>query len=96
MEPLQLQSCPRCAQTLLQGFAHRAAGLSFVDTEKLDRLVSIDEDLSGAGLRKFLPSRAEYFRSYLCRSCQLYLVDYSTNYTRAEARELSVEEKVTG
>ena len=38
-------------------------------------------------LTKFLPSRAAFFRSYLCRSCELYLIDYSETLTRAEADE---------
>ena len=81
------QNCPRCNETLQPGFAHRAAGLSFVEPEKLEHFAFIDEDISGAGLTKFLPSRAAFFRSYLCRSCELYLIDYSETLTRAEADE---------
>ena len=56
---------------------------------KLQRFVSIDEDLGEAGMRKFLPSRAEYYRSYLCRSCSLYVVDYGTVLVSKEAKALA-------
>jgi len=47
----------------------------------------MDEDRSKAGLSRFLPAPANFFRSYLCRSCELYLIDYSETLTRAEADE---------
>lgn len=81
--------CPRCGEALQAGFAHRAVGLSFVAPEKLEQAVSLDEDLAQAGLRKLLPSRAEYFRSYLCRGCELYLIDFGTVFGHAQAQELA-------
>ena len=81
--------CPRCGKAMDAGFAHKAAGLSFVAPEKLDHFIFIDEDLSQAGLHKFLPSKAEYFRSFLCRSCKLYVVDYSRSLSRPEAEQLA-------
>lgn len=83
------QNCPRCDEKLEAGFAHRAAGLSFVEPQKLEHFVFTDEDLSGAGLSRFLPAPAHFFRSYLCRSCELYLIDYSGTLTRAEAEEVA-------
>ena len=85
MNTAVLHTCPRCAQPLEPGFAHRAAGLSFVALEKLQRFVFLDEDLAQAGLQKMLPSPAEFFRSYLCRSCELYVIDYSQTLNRGEA-----------
>lgn len=79
------ENCPRCNGPLEAGFAHRAAGLSFVEPEKLEHFVFMDEDLSDGGLSRFLPAPAAFFRSYLCRSCELYLIDYSETLTRAEA-----------
>ena len=84
-----LESCPRCSGDLQDGFAYKAAGLSFVSNDALRRrFVSWDEDLAQAGLRKFLPHRARYFRSQVCRTCQLYLVDYSRTYGHSEAKLL--------
>ena len=83
------ETCPRCGEALQAGFAHRAIGLSFVAPEKLEQFVSLDEDLAQSGLRKLLPSRAEYFRSYLCRGCELYLIDFSTIFGHAQAKELA-------
>ena len=71
------------------GFAHKAIGLSFVAPKKLERSISLDEDLAGSGLRKLLPSRAEYFRSNLCRGCELYLIDFGTVFGHAQAKELA-------
>jgi hypothetical protein len=63
--------------------------LSFVAPEKLERFISIDEDLARSGLRKLFPSKAEYFRSYLCRSCELYLIDYSATIDHAQAKQMA-------
>lgn len=89
MSDKALQACPRCRAALQPGFAHRAAGLSFVAPEKLERFISIDEDLARSGLRNFLPAKAEYFRSYLCKSCELYLIDYSTTIDHGQAKLLA-------
>ena len=83
------EKCPRCGAALQAGFAHRTIGLSFVGPEKLEQFVSLDEDLAQAGLRKLLPSRAEYFRSYLCRGCELYVIDFSMVFGHAQAKELA-------
>lgn len=89
MREKALETCPRCGTALQPGFAHKAIGLSFVAPEKLERFISIDEDLAGSGLRKLLPSKAEYFRSWLCKSCELYLIDYSTTIDHAQAKLLA-------
>lgn len=89
MTQYAFESCPRCGHSLQCGFAHRAAGLSFVSPEKFMQFVSLDEDLSHAGLSKLLPSRAEYFRSYLCRGCELYLIDYGTTVRHTHAKKLA-------
>jgi hypothetical protein len=63
--------------------------LSFVAPAKLERFLFVDEDLAEAGLGKLLPSLAAYLRSYLCRACELYLIDYSKSFNRDEARQLA-------
>jgi len=70
------------------GFASKAAGLSFVASDKFESAVFVDEDVSGAGLKKLFPWKAEYFDSYLCRACELYIIDYSKTLSRAEAEQL--------
>jgi hypothetical protein len=84
-----LTTCPRCGRSLAAGFAAKAAGLSFVAPEQFKRFAFLDEDLSGAGLTKLLPSKAKYFRSYLCRGCELYIIDYSTALSRKEAERVA-------
>lgn len=83
-----IKSCPQCKCSLEQGFAAKAAGLSFVAPEKFEHYIFLDEDISKAGLKKFLPSNAEYYRSFLCRSCKLYIIDYSRTYSRSDAEDL--------
>jgi hypothetical protein len=92
-----LDTCPRCGEQLEAGFAQKQTGVYFVASDKLNRFIFVGEDLAlSAGLKsrlyglvkKVLPSRAEYFRSYLCRSCELYLIDYSTTIGHAQAKEL--------
>ena len=91
-------TCPRCGGQLEAGFAHKLTGLSFVSPDKLNRFIFVSEDLTLSGglksrlygrLKKVFPSGAEYFRSYLCRSCELYLIDYSTTIGHAQAKELA-------
>lgn len=84
-----LSTCPRCAQQLQAGFASKAAGLSFVAPDKFKQFAFLDEDLGRTGLAKLLPSRAEYFPSFLCRGCELYLVDYGTCLGRQEAERVA-------
>jgi hypothetical protein len=83
------ENCPRCGGAIQAGFAHRAICLSFVAPEKLAQFVSLDEDLAKSGLRKLLPSQAEYFRSFLCRGCELYLIDFGTVLGHTQAKELA-------
>jgi hypothetical protein len=88
MDMTSLDSCPRCGSPLQLGFAARSVGLSFVSPEKFEHFAFLDEDVSQAGLKKLLPSKAEYYRAYLCRSCKLYVVDYSKIYHRNDAEQL--------
>ena len=85
MAETAFQSCPRCGEAMEAGFAHKAAGLSFVAADKLQHFIFLDEDVAKAGWSKLLPSVAAYFRSYLCRSCELYIIDYSSILDRDEA-----------
>jgi hypothetical protein len=90
MSETTFQNCPRCGKNLEAGFAGATTpGLSFVAPDKLRHFAFVDEDLSKAGIRKFLPWAARYFRSYLCRSCELYLIDYSVSLNRAEAKQVT-------
>ena len=84
-----LETCPRCGTTLESGFACKAIGLSFVAPDKFERFAFLDEDLAKSGLRKLLPSKVEYFRSYLCRSCELYLIDFGTTLDRGQAEQVA-------
>jgi hypothetical protein len=91
-----LEVCPGCGAALAAGFAARANGLSFVSADKFEQFAFIDEDLSDSGLlRKLLPSKAEYYRSFVCRSCKLYLIDFSAVLDRAQA-ECVAESEVRG
>ena len=87
MADTTFQMCPRCGKALEAGFAHRAPGLSFVAPEKLQHFIFLDEDVAKSGLGKLLPSAAEFFRSYLCRSCELYVIDFSTTLDRTQAKQ---------
>lgn len=84
-----IDKCPRCGDPLEQGFAARAVGLSFVKSDKLEHIVFLDEDVSRSGLRKLFPWKAEFFRSAICRSCKLYLIDYGQVYSRKRTEEIA-------
>ncbi len=86
----KITQCPCCGGPLARGFAVKTAGLSFVRPDKFKQFAFVDEDLQRTGfLAKFLPSRARYCPSFLCRSCQVYLVDYGTVLSRRQADQAS-------
>jgi hypothetical protein len=74
---------------LQASLAAKAIGLSFVAPDKFERFAFLDENLAKSGLQKLRPSRAEYFRSYLCRSCELYLIDFGTTLDRGQAEQVA-------
>lgn len=84
-----IKTCPRCYSPLEAGFAAKATGLSFIAPGALTRFAFLDEDLARSGLPKLLASKAEYFRSYLCRSCELYLIDCATALDRCQAEQVA-------
>ena len=94
--PEAFEKCPKCGAGLDAGFCSRSSGLSFVAPQKLDHGAFLDEDLTGAGLRKLLPSKAEFYRSYVCRTCELYVVDFSQFLDREQASELATSMTVSG
>jgi len=52
MNSPEVETCPRCGETMERGFSARAAGLSFIAPEKFNRYAFLDEDIAQAGLRK--------------------------------------------
>jgi len=89
MSDLWMDTCPRCNQPMQRGFHIRNTGLSYVAPDKLGTLIFIDEDVGQAGLRKVVPTRAQYHLSSICRACKLYVVDFSRSYSTKEAQELA-------
>src|SRR5690348_12332154 len=43
MEDLKLNRCPKCGEPMEQGFAAKAAGLSFIEPQKFSKYASMDE-----------------------------------------------------
>jgi hypothetical protein len=86
----EIQYCPKCGQQMEQGYFVRASGLSYVTLEKLRKFVFRDIDLVKAGFRKFLPSKAEFYTSYLCSDCKWYSVDFSKSFSWREVNDLVV------
>ena len=84
-------NCPRCDEKVQDGFASKSSGLSFVAQGKFAKFSFVDEDVSGAGLSKYLPWKAEYFDSYLCRGCGLYVIDFSKTLSRSDVEDLIKE-----
>ncbi len=86
----KISKCPCCGGPLERGFAVKTAGLSFVQPSKFKKFAFVDDDLQRVGfLAKFLPSRAQYSPSSLCRSCQVYIVDYGTVLSRRQADQVA-------
>jgi hypothetical protein len=88
MSNIQIEKCPSCGRALERGFAVKTASLSFARADKFKNFAFADEDLQRVGLlAKILPSRARFCPSFLCRTCQLYVVDYGTTLSRRDANE---------
>lgn len=85
----KLSQCPICGQNIERGFSVRNQGLSWITAEKMKQFAFWDKDLNEAGLKQYLPSKAEYDLSYHCSNCKIYIVDYSKAVSRAEAKELA-------
>ena len=86
-------TCPKCSQQLPPGFTARGNSLPFAESEQIEKFIHGEEELSQSGwCHTFLPHKAEFYRSFICRDCQLYLVDYSTTHTKQGARELHREQ----
>ncbi len=82
--------CPRCEETMQNGFYIKNCGLFFVAPEKINKNFYIAENLPKISfLKKLFLWKAVYFDSYLCRSCELYIIDFSTTLSRAEAEQLT-------
>ncbi len=85
-----IDKCPSCGGSLERGFTAKASGLSFVPLTKFKRFAFVDEDLNRRSwLRRLFPSPARFSPSFICRSCQLYLVDYGTVLSRRQADEVA-------
>jgi len=82
--------CPKCGETMEQGFCHRASGLGYIRPEKFQRCGFVDEDLVKAGFRRLLPSKAEYYVAFLCEECSFFAVDFERSLNRREADGLAV------
>lgn len=83
-----MQYCPKCGQQMEQGYFARASGLSYIKPEQFKKFAFRDVDLVKAGFRKFLPSKAEFYISYLCNRCNWYSVDFSKSFSRKEVNTL--------
>jgi len=65
-----------------RGYSCANAGLSWIEPSKFKNFSFLDKDLSGAGLKKYIPWMAEYFQAFHCSSCRMVLVDYSRKFDR--------------
>ena len=82
--------CPSCGSTTEPGFKIAANELDFTTTDAMLQQINVHENLALKTLFSWFfirPSR--YFRTYLCRRCQFYTVDYGTVLTHAEALEIA-------
>lgn len=86
MSNLKIRTCPTCNGSFEQGFALKNTWLHFIKPEDFHRFVLVGEDLNRRSLlTRLLPARTRFSPSYLCRSCELYLVDLGTTLSRKQA-----------
>ena len=86
------RQCPRCGGLTQAGFFPTQRELSFLTIEQVKKFFCVMESLSaGDWWENFLTVRTKYYRSYVCRECNVYLIDYSERLTRREARAAADE-----
>ena len=93
----RLTNCPLCGGTMEYCFANGVSPLSYEDAAAMRRSFHISQDLANRGrgrlgkfidgLRTVLPWKVEYFLSYRCQSCSLYIVDYGTALNLSAAKK---------
>ena len=82
--------CPKCGAGLGAGFTS-AASLRFLKPDRFAPMGFVVEDLSGGGLLSFLPTLDKCCLAWICRKCELYIVDYSKVYSCDKANALAVQ-----
>lgn len=82
--------CPKCGSTLEPGFKMAANELDFTTTDAILRPINVHENFALKTLFSWFFIRpTRYFRTYLCRSCTFYAIDYGTVLTDAEAKSIA-------
>lgn len=99
MHDTRLGNCPVCGGIMEDCFASRVSPLSYENAAAVQRCVHRSHDLANRGvghfrrvidgLRFLLPTKAEYFLSYRCQKCMLYIVDYGRVLGSAEAKTIA-------
>lgn len=69
-------------------FSNRASGLSYTDPAQFEHFVFQDIDLSGAGLRKLIPWKAEWHMAHICEDCGVYTIEYKEALSRKEVEAI--------
>ena len=74
-----------------RGFTSRAVDLAHIPPEKLKKWAFIHDPLQGGNLlrRTFWAGKARYSPSFICRACQIFLVQYGVSWEQAEARRIA-------
>lgn len=74
-----------------RGFTGRAVELTHIPPLKLKRWAFVHGPVQRRNwLRSnFWIGLARYSPSFICRSCQLYMVDYGISWTQREAKEIA-------
>ena len=84
--------CPRCGGLTRPGFFPANRELSFLKLKQVRKFFYTIEGLSsGDWWENLFAIRATYYRSYVCRECDVYLVDFSEQLTRRQARAVADE-----
>lgn len=81
-------NCPNCNQEMRLAFSNRASGLSCADPAQFGNFFFMDVDLFGAGLRKLLPWKAEWYRAHRCEVCCVCTIEYGQAYSRREVEAM--------
>jgi hypothetical protein len=73
------------------GFTGRAVELTHIPPPKLKRWAFIHDPVQRQNWRwtAFWIGAARYSPSFICRDCQVYMVEYGISWTQKEAREIA-------
>lgn len=92
MKSVSELNCPRCGRMMTKAFANASANIPYEKPESILKFIHASGSVQHLPYWKgILPHAAEFFLSYLCEDCRIYMIDFSSTLSSSEAKKLAEE-----